>query len=417
MSLKQVMYNLSSIPDFNNAITNKVVDEKYEKYYNIHKYTTKANEEYNIIRYNKEMLSPSLYSSYGLLRSVIISGTKIVSFSPPKSITPESFMSKYLIPNKENIIAEEFIEGTMINVFFDPTYGANGCWQIATRNTVGADVTFYKWSKKTFHTMFLDACTENKLNIQTLNPLYCYSFVMQHPDNRIVIPIKKPNIYLVAVYEIKQDSELNTYEVFEEDLSIVKKCGCWEFTNIQFPEIYEFSDYRELINKFGSPNTPYNIMGVIVKNLETGERTKFRNPIYEEVRFLRGNQPKLMYQYLTLRQQGKIPDYLKFYPESKEDFSQFREQIHMFTNTLHKNYISCYVKKERPLKDFSDQYRTHMFKIHEKYLSELRPNKLFVSNTVVINYVNTLHPSLLMYCLNYNMRKRYLDTLKQDEKI
>jgi hypothetical protein len=343
-----------------------------------------------------------------------MSGPRIVSFSPPKSMSSERFITKYPNPNN-NIIAEEFIEGTMINVFFDPTYGANGCWQIATRNTVGANVTFYKWSKKTFNNMFMEACIENKFNIQTLNPGYVYSFVMQHPENRIVIPIKKPKLFLIAVYEIKQDNEKQEYQVIEQDLSIVKKCGCWEFTLIQFPEIYEFQSYTELINKFGSPNTPYNIMGVVVKNIETGERMKIRNPIYEEVRFLRGNQPKLFYQYLTLRQQGKIPDYLKFYPESKEDFSNFREQVHMFTNTLHKNYISCYVKKEKPLKEFSEQYRTHMFKIHEKYLNELRPNNLFVTNTIVINYVNTLHPSLLMYCLNYNMRKRYIDTLKQDK--
>lgn len=411
--MSSIIYNLSNIPGFNYLLTNNVADEKYEKYYNIHKYTTKAKEEYNIIRYNKELLSPDLYSSYGLLRSVIISNSKIVSFSPPKSMTTERFMSKYSNINNKNIIAEEFIEGTMINVFFDSNYGATGCWQIATRNTVGADVTFYKWTKKTFNNMFMEACFENKFNIQTLNPAYVYSFVMQHPDNRIVIPIKKTKLFLVAVYEIKQDNEEKQYQVIEEDLSIVKKCGCWEFTTIQFPERYEFESYSDLINKFGSPNTPYNIMGIVVKNTETGERMKIRNPIYEEVRFLRGNQPKLLFQYLTLRQQGKIPDYLKFYPESKKDFSHFREQVHMFTNTLHKNYISCYVKKKTPLKEFSEQYRTHMFKIHEKYLNELRHKNLFVTNTIVINYVNTLQPSLLMYCLNYNMRKRYIDTLKQ----
>uniref|UniRef100_A0A6C0IRD0 T4 RNA ligase 1-like N-terminal domain-containing protein n=1 Tax=viral metagenome TaxID=1070528 RepID=A0A6C0IRD0_9ZZZZ len=419
MSIKQIVYNLSNIPSFHNAVTNKEIDENVQKYYNVKKYTTKSKEEYHIIHYAKEMLSPDLYSTYGLLRSVIISGSKLVSFAPPKSMSPERFMAKYPKPKDNtngNIVAEEFIEGTMINVFFDPNYGVNGCWQIATRNTIGADVTFYKWSKKTFNSMFIDACIENKLNIQTLNPLYTYSFVLQHPENRIVVPIKKPKLYLVAVYEIRQNADLQLYDVFEEDLSIVKSCRCWEFTTIQFPEIYEFNSYTELINKFASPNTSYNIMGTIVKNLETGERMKFRNPIYEEVRFLRGNQPKLMYQYLTLRQQGKIPDYLKFYPESKKDFSIFREQLHMFTDTLHKNYVSCYIKKENPLKEFSDQYRTHMFKLHELYINELRQTKLCVSNTVVINYVNKLHPSLLMYCLNYNMRKRYIDGLKPDEK-
>ena len=180
---------------------------------------------------------------------------------------------------------------------------------------------------------------------------------------------------------------------------------------VRIPETYEFTTYTELINKFASPNTPYDILGIVVKNVETGERTKFRNPIYEEVRQLRGNQPKLQYQYLCLRHSGKLSEFLKYYPESKSDMSKFRDQVHMFTNTLHQNYISCYVRKEKPLKEYSDKYRTHMFKLHEIFKNDLRPKNLFVTNTVVIDYVNTLHPSLLMYCLNHSLRKRMIDTI------
>ena len=333
----------------------------------------------------------------------------MVSFAPPKSLSGDNFMLKY--PTKtDDIIAEEFIEGTMINVFFDQKYGASGCWQISTRNTVGANVSFYKFSNMTFNQMFLEACISNNFNIQTLNPKYCYSFVLQHPANRIVIPFKKPQLYLVAVYEIIQKG--NDVTVVEENLSEVRKGGLWNLTGVRFPDRYEFKTYTELIEKFASGNTPYNVMGIIVRNKETGERTKFRNPIYEEVRHLRGNQPKLQYQYLCLRHSGKLPNFLKYYHETKEEMSKFRDQVHMFTENLHKNYISCYVKKKKTLREYSDQYRTHMFKIHEHFINDLRPKGLYVTNTEVIKYVNNLPPSLLMYCLNFNMRKRNVDTIK-----
>ena len=405
------VYNLSSIPGFNEFVTTGEINinPDYEKYFSIHNYSTKANEQYSIIRYKKEMLSIDLIPTYGLLRSVILSGPRVVSFAPPKSLSGDEFMTKY--PTKiDKIVAQDFIEGTMINVFFDPTYGANGCWQISTRNTVGAEVSFYKWSKKTFNQMFMEACIFNLFNIQTLNPAYCYSFVLQHPENRIVVPFKKPQLFLIAVYEIIQKPD--NIIVVEMNLNEVKKGGLWHLTGVRFPDTYEFTSYTELIEKFASPNTPYDILGIVVKNLETGERTKFRNPIYEEVRQLRGNQPKLQYQYLCLRHSGKLPEFLKYYPESKADMSKFRDQVHMFTNTLHQNYISCYVRKEKPLKEYPDQYRTHMFNIHQHFMNELRPNHLFVTNTVVINYVNKLHPSLLMYCLNHHMRKRIVDTIK-----
>jgi hypothetical protein len=148
--------------------------------------------------------------------------------------------------------------------------------------------------------------------------------------------------------------------------------------------------------------------------METGDRTKIRNPIYEEVRHLKGNQPKLQYQYLSLRQNGKLPEFLKYYPELKPEMSKFRDQVHLFTNTLFNNYIACYIKKEKPLREFPEQYRTHMFKLHEQYITTLKPNNLFVTNTLAIKYVNELPPSLLMYCLNYNMRKRVVDTIKTE---
>lgn len=403
MSL-HIEYNLSNIPGFIDFINNGIINSDYEKYYSVKEYSTKSYEKYNIVRYSKDLLTDNLISSYGLLRSLILSGSKIVSFSPPKSISADNFINKYPFKS-DNIIAEEFVEGTMINVFFDPLISS---WQISTRNTVGAEVSFFQLSGKKFNEMFVDTCIQNGLNIFTLNPNFCYSFVLQHPENRIVIPFKNPQLYLVAVYEIKQTEKVIT--VFEQDMTIVKYGGLWNTTKIKFPEIYEFTNYSELIEKFASPNTPYNIVGVILKNNENGERTKIRNPIYEEVRQLRGNQPNLQYQYLSLRRCGKLSDFLKFYPETKKEMSRFRDQVHLFTNTLHKNYISCYVKKEKPLKEFSDQYRTHMFKIHELFINELRPNSLFVTNTVVIKYVNELPTSLLMYCLNYNIRKRMIDT-------
>jgi hypothetical protein len=111
-----------------------------------------------------------------------------------------------------------------------------------------------------------------------------------------------------------------------------------------------------------------------------------------------------------------LPDFLKYYPENKKIFSECRDKVHMFTNMLHHNYLACYVRKEKPLNEFGTQFRTHMFKIHEQYINELKPSNLFVTNTVVQKYVNNLHPSLLMHSLNYNLRKQNIDTIKAADK-
>jgi len=377
---------------------------------------TSNGTPYKVVRYDKNFLSYDLIKTFGLCRSVIINNNnKVVGFAPPKSIRCEDFIKNYS-ENTNGISAEEFVEGTMINVFWDDSIGLTGGWEIATRNTVGATSSFYKSAKaKSFRAMFLEAAKDNNLILETLDKQICYSFVLQHPENRIVVPFKKAELYLVAAYSIKNEDDKITVNVhnshdFVNEFNILG-------TTVKFPEIYQFSKYSELIEKYASMNTSYDIVGVILHNHTTGERTKIRNPVYEQVRNLRGNQPKLQYQYLSLRNEGRVSDFLKFYPENKKEFSEYRDQVHLFTNTLFTNYVSCYIKKEKPLIEFSEQYRTHMFNLHQQYLHELREKKLFVTNTVVIKYVNQMHPSLLMYCLNYQMRKRHVDTIASDTQI
>lgn len=397
-------YILSDILGFNDLI--KSNDNNNENILKLNKIESRTtNSMYKVIRYDKNFLCYDLISTYGLCRSVIVnSENKVVSFAPPKSILTDDFIKRYS-ENRNSIVAEEFIEGTMINVFWDESIKS---WEFATRNIVGATSSFYKSpNSKTFRTMFLEAMNENNLILDNLNKELCYSFVLQHPENRIVVPFKNPQLYLVAVYSI-QNSIDNISVVFydsQEFKNYFKSIN----TTVKFPQVYQFEKYSELIEKYASMNTSYNIVGVVLHNKHTGERSKIRNPVYEQVRNLRGNQSKLQYQYLCLRKQGKVGDFLKFYPENKKQFSMFRDQVHLFTNTLFSNYILCYMKKERPLKEFSEQYRTHMFNIHQKYLNELREKKQFVTNTIVNNYVNELHSSLLMYCLNFQMRKRNVD--------
>ena len=407
-------FNLSEIPDFNNLVNGTITESKILKLQQI-ECRTSDKQKYSVIRYLKEFLCLDMIPTYGLCRSIILNSVNVVvGFAPPKSIPSDTFIKNH--PDKTpHLVAQEFIEGTMINAFWDPSVGLGGGWEISTRNTVGATSSFFKGAnRKTFRDMFLEAAKEINLSLEQLNKDLCYSFVLQHPENRIVVPFKKPDLYLVALYNIKiidGNTMVMSYPMID------LKNFDWGPAAIKFPEIYEWNTYTELIEKYASMNTSYSTLGVVVYNNLTCERMKIRNPVYEQVRNLRGNQPKLQYQYLALRKEGKVADFLKFYPENKKEFSSFRDQVHLFTSTLFANYVSCYIKKEKPLKEFSDQYRTHMFNIHKIYMDELREKKFFVTNTTVINYVNNLHPSLLMYCLNFQMRKRNVDTIVADNNV
>ena len=411
--------NLGSIKGFNELLQDDNNTTSNVLKLNKLECRTENNQLYKIITYDKSVLNYDLVDSYGLCRSVIInSKNNVVGFAPPKSFQADKFLELYHIPS-EDVVAQEFVEGTMINVFFDPTIGLTGGWEIATRNVVGATCGFFSQqsgsesqekSKQTFRQMFLEAAKENNLILENLNRNLSYSFVLQHPKNRIVIPIKKPQLYLVAIYCI-DNNDKNNVTVFTTDLQ--ESTEYWLTTTIKFPETYAFNEYSELIDKYASMNTSYDKLGVVLYNKKTGHRTKIRNPVYEEVRHLRGNQSKLQFQYLTLRKEGKMKEFLKLFSENKKECSLFRDQLHLFTNTVFENYISCYIKKEKPLKEFSLQYRTHMFILHDYYKNVLKRQKLHVTKKIVIDYVNNLQPQLLMHSLNYNHNLHTNDMGKQ----
>ena len=393
--------DLLEVVGFNGVLKNNYNFENTENVLKSNKW--KYNDHvYTVIKYDKQKLTSDLIHTVGLFRSVVLNSThEVVSFSPPKSISYKEFIEKY--PKKDkNIVIEEFIEGTMINVFWNKNMNQSGEWVISTRSNVGAQTSFYKsTNSKTFSTMFFEALNEINFKLEQLNPLYCYSFVLQHPENRIVKKFDKPELYLIKMYYI-DNSNKDEVKLFSVNMLDVRKNKL--YSNIKFPQIYECNTYSDIefndnLDVYLNVPNFYARVGVVLYNIVTDERTKVRNPAYEYVRKLRGNQPKLQYHYLCLRHQNKVSEFLKYFTEYKNTFFKFQKQIHEFTNILYRNYVSCYIKKEKPLIEFESEYRTNMYNIHQKYRTELKDKKLSINKQIVIEYVNNLHPSILMHNL------------------
>ena len=337
---------------------------------------------YTVMRYDKKTLTKDQISTYGLCRSVITDQeNNIVSFSPPKSVQFDDFIAKY--PDTSKIVATEFVEGTMINVFW-----SNGDWEIASRSNVGATNMI---NSRSFRDMFYEALNACNLDLYTLPTEFSYSFVLQHPDNRIVVPFIKPQLYLIAVYSYHEGS-IDNYRTMHR--TIVKSHDLNEFpefnaTNVNIPAVYDLTSYQEFAEK--TKSLDYTYLGVMLTNPATGERTKIRNPNYEQVRHLKGEQ-KLQFQYLCLRKAGKVTQYLQHCPKDILLFSGFRDQLHAFTRTLRDNYIACYIRKEKPLKEYSAEYKTHMYHLHQIYKTKLKPNGKFLMFDDVVNYINEQEP-------------------------
>ena len=79
----------------------------------------KTHINYSLIQYNKSCISEQNIDTLGLYRSVVVNTDtqQIVCVSPPKSVSYSNFRDVYFELD-DSIQAEEFIDGTMINIFW-----------------------------------------------------------------------------------------------------------------------------------------------------------------------------------------------------------------------------------------------------------------------------------------------------------
>ena len=364
------------------------------------------SEEKYILKYNKKYINETNDMVLGLYRSVVcafIDGKiEVLSFAPPKSLNKNRFMEENEL---SKCIQLDFAEGTMVNVFWDKTADE---WNINTKSCIGARCSWN--SDKTFRFLFLDAMNETQLEFDELDKNYCYSFVLQHPENKIVVPLTEKKLILTNVYEINNEGENITITSRPDVVKNFKGNHIFENTI----ESFEFWD--ELLDHYASDNLEYTKQGIVVVN-EEGHRIKLRNRNYERVKHLKGNNPKLQFHYYYLRQKGMVAEFLKYYPEYRALFSQFRNDMHSFTAQLHVNYINCFIQKQKKLSEYPYQYKPHMYALQEKYINELFHEKKYVNKQVVIDYVNSLPPQRLMYAVNYIYKQHALDTKSIEQPL
>lgn len=395
-------------------------------------FVTDAVKSYNGKSYHVKTMDSSLISNTDLknrvFRSVITDESgKLLSVAPLKSLSNEDFayffdQNPSLTQNSMNLPANtsiklhvtEIVEGTMINLFWNGKF-----WEISTKKNVGGDYFYFRnkyegckeLEQKSFRQMFFDCIGSNTLDSLTseLHKNRCYSFVIQHPANHIVNNIKEPKAYLVDCYEISDDGSFTHIDVYDYEfkvptcVSVPRLFDCDSgFKNsldksffeeptdikyvlqtkkengvIQITIVYNREIIPSINKALANPLNTHNIPGIMLVNIETGLRTAFYNPKYNEVKLLRGNNPNLHYQYLVLRKIKKVADFLRYFPQYRAHFNKFYEHFNLYVSRIHKLYINAHVLKIIEVKDIEDKRdKYHVEKLHyERYLPLIKVYK------------------------------------------
>lgn len=367
--------------------------------------TNDYKHSYFLVNYDKKILQKRIddgveYGYEQYVRSVILNANRnIVCFSPPmcepiSRLKDDSGIKKVLELSKVKF-AEEFVEGTMVNLFYNPSNDVQS-WEFSTRNVISPPEKRGNGSgvvdKKCFRRMFLEACAAVGLKFDDLPKEYSYSFVLQHPDNVIVAPVKSMALYIVAMYYIDGTA------VYEMDRSVVR----WsEFSSVRHPARFGLKgeeDFEKILKVWASNDSLYYYPGVMFRTHE-GARYKFRNPNYEYVKNAKGVVEKNRFVYLHLKKLGKLQIHFDRFPENELEFFRHSTNFYNYTRNLHRNYLDCYVHKNKPLKEYAVEYKTNMFRMHEHYKTVLKASGKRVNMEVVIEFMNQQSLSSQLFVL------------------
>jgi hypothetical protein len=368
-------------------------------------------------------------------RSVICRRNTAICMAPPKGMPVETFTQKYPVGpaagarnddacDTADMYVNDVIEGTMINLFYDQSVCGESCgWEIATKGAVGGNYWYLRTQyptvgingpQLTFRQMFLEACGvglgDDLADVSWIGGLdseYIYSFVLQHPLNHIVGWVPAPKLWLVAVYKrVGVDGGVVDFE-YVSPLEYESWPVFGGGMGVHFPKWYPFhggdAGYTELETLVAG--LPFEIPGVMVTHLGSGDRCRIDHPKYMEALAVRGNHPNLQYHYLTmLKGMGNagVAEFLEYFPWYEGVFQRFYWQLVEFVRGVHQAYVDRYVQRIAAEGEVSKRYAPHIWRLHNQtYLPGLAVGqKVVIRKEVVWGYVWGLEVKELMAYLN-----------------
>jgi len=318
-------------------------------------------------------------------------------------------------------ILQDFVEGVMIQAYLT--------WEdtkihLASRTKLGADTRFY--SKRNFSELISDA--PQYASLATLIPVPTspekipYSFaslVLQHPEHRIVTPLTEARLFIISIGHVYSDG---TIEIEENPARWSPAAASMAPQSFLAPA-GEFNPLLFITSK-GIQNG-WQWQGFVMKNTETLQRWRFRNPLYTIVRDLRGGEADLYSRFLRLRRAIQLQMYVAYYPEDAKEFHECDAKLRDQSREIFNEYNAVHrgLKAGRKsLKDVGWPLNKCVYALHGLYMSEMKPKNIELTIDNVIQYVNNMEPlkqrALLVTPVGGKIRKVFeVDEIDIDEAV
>lgn len=304
--------------------------------------------------YHKEF-TDELLSCRGIV--INIDSKKLVCFPWKNKLNYELFKKKFDFTKISS--ATSLVDGTTINLFYDDSFSEKNhppgfeYWHLSTSTCLDAKNS--RWSTpKSFHTMFWEIVPD--LQCDKLQKNVCYSFVIQHIENKIVVPVLENRLILTLARDLDTQMDVTSQVVLEHLSKYITKVQKLSLSDLGITNYQEFEKYCCSVDE---------PMGVMLHATD-GSRARYRNPLYTEILELRGSNPNKWTNYLYLFNQELDEEYLKHYPEDEQSMNDCWNAMVNCLKYIHQLYQSIYVAKEyQPVPFYLKRF---INQIHKLYL-------------------------------------------------
>ena len=389
---------------FHRKIHHVSIDITYKPTINAKKHRNHMNGRiYVIVNYDKKYVC---YNDENVrkYRSVIFSfpERKLLCFSPAKSIPNEAFLKKYNNGIKDFLYINEFIEGFMINLFYD---NSTRSWEIATKTRIGGDNRVYgsgyykRHLKTTVYKLFCkligydDTPNINHAGfLQYLSKEHSYSFVLRSKEINHFEKDADKQLYLVSVYKINDSSAEYISPVEYENWSVFSELN----GIIYFPKRYiKTIDEETCLYDIKQEIHECDKAGYMITDTTNGSRTKILSSAYYLTKKLHPLYPITVYKSLCLNKIKQTALYTSCFKNEKQHITMTHNLFQNFIDYLHRHYVENYVYKRRlfvPLKPSILLERIH----RDLYIDKLQQKKeAKVTRHSVKEYLQQMDPIVL----------------------
>ena len=340
---------------------------------------------HRIIRYVKGQ-SDMKVAHTKWFRSVIwdTESNRPVCVAPPKA-------EQTAVPTGENVELQiqDFLDGTMMNTFI--TKNDSGTLHVASRTQIGAGGTFY--SDKTFGELFDEAINamgySSRADLHSVLPkpnssstATFISFLLQHPEHRVVSRCRVPHLYMIHTGEVSSDG---TVTISESVSDAYKDFKLNEYPMTGFKTQADLdSFFKGLVESKG-----WFFQGLTFKDGK-GHRWRTRNPNYLYLRALRGSEATDMDRFLRLRSENKVVEYLKHYSEDRQTYWDLEQRLRAVTKIAFDSYCEVHKAHNKKLADLPKNIQPCVFRLHSHYLNDLKPKNESIKMKDAVEVVNKM---------------------------